>query len=205
MGVSESIEKTAQKLIDSLVGTHETYSPPDIDQRTAGWWHGRADPELGWAHDMADLIARSNVAQPLYLAYAADDASRYRQIKEWGYRTAVEFAGARGSGQRRRSLVESYRVDWGHQAARDGLSRALWPEMVDDIPGRDARCQQYGCGHQAFMRVRDVVENAARQARDDYKHDLSSVARNEWSRDMIQRWEIATGAEWCGVYKWAAE
>lgn len=180
-------------LISSLVGTHERHEPPDVDQRTAAWWWGQQDEELAWAHSACRMIARESIGQPVYLARVAEDTTRFRQLKEWGYRVAVEFAGARGSGQRRRSMVESYRTDWGHQAARDGLARALWPHLLDEMPGRDARCKALGVGHQAYQRVQDAVQDRALEAFIAYKADLEAVVEDRWTRDMRGRWEAATG------------
>lgn len=194
MGIDAT--KAVKELLTAIAGTHEYYSPPDVDQRTAAWWWGQSDQDIGWAHGICALIAQEPIAQSIYLARVADDTSRYRRLKEWAYKAAVEFAGQRGSAQRRRSLVESYRLDWGHQAARDGLARALWPWMEDEMPGRDARCKQFGCGHQAFQRVRDAVTDRANQAFNDYRSDLENIVDGRWTRDMMDRHETVTGVNW---------
>lgn len=195
MSVESAIE-SARKLITSLAAIHEPNTPPDVDQRVGAYWWGRPDEDIAWALSMAHMIAKEPIAQNLYLAKVADDASKYRAIKEWGYLVAVEFAGAKGSGQRRRSQVESYRTDWGHQAARDGIARALWPELIDDMPGRDANAKRFGVGHQAYQRVRDAVMNRTKEVCDEFRHDLECAAADRWTRDMKDRWESKTGLIW---------
>lgn len=185
-----------EAIIKALDGTHMGDEAPDVDQRTAAYWWGARDEEIASALSAANLIAPSRIAQMLYLARVADDPSKNRQIKEWAYQTAAEFVGSKGSGQRRRSIVESYRLDWGRQAARDGVARALWPEMVDEMPGRDARCKQFNVGHQAYQRVRDHVMREALDLFVAFRADLECILANRWTQDMRYRWEKATGVNW---------
>lgn len=176
----------------------DTYDadPPDVDQRTAAYWWGARDEDIQSALTTANLIAPTPIAQWIYLARVADDGSKNRPIKEWAYETAAEFVGRKGTGQRRRSMVENYRLDWGRQAARDGVARALWPEMVDEMPGRDARCKQFKIGHQSYQRVRDHVTREALDLFVNFRTDLECLMANQWTRDMKDRWEKATGANW---------
>jgi len=58
-------------------------------------------------------------------------------------------------GKRRRLLVESYRKDWGDQAALDGLSLAL--RGKSSVPTLDSRAEQFGCRWQAYGRIRGLV------------------------------------------------
>lgn len=176
-------------------GLHDT-DPPDVDQRTAAYWWGARDEDIQSALTTANLIAVSPVAQMIYLARVADDGSKNRAIKEWAYETAAEFVGRKGSGQRRRSMVENYQLDWGRQAARDGVARALWPEWVDEMPGRDIRCRQFNVGHQAYQRVRDHVMREALDLFVAFRSDVECLMANRWTQDMRYRWEKATGANW---------
>jgi hypothetical protein len=58
-------------------------------------------------------------------------------------------------GRRRRLLVESYRKDWGDQAAVDGLWLALrGPDAVHPIQGR---AEYFGCSERAYKRIRSIV------------------------------------------------
>lgn len=182
------------------VGATKGHEEPDfhdaIGKRVASWWWGGNDEDIGGALATAKLIAKEPIAEAVYLARVADDTSKYRALKEWAYAVAVEFAGAKGSEQRRRSLVESYRVDWGHQAARDGMARGLWPWWVDEMPGRNAQADRFGAGHQAYQRVRDEVQSRTLEAFVSFMFDLGCIVEGRWTRDMIDRWEAVTGAKW---------
>lgn len=186
----------ASETVAMLAGLYASRERPDADQRTAAFWWGAHDEEVAWALALANVVSPDPIAKHLYVAHAAEDVRHNRQIKEWGYRAAVEFAGAKGSGQRKRSMVESYRADWGHQAARDGLCMALWPELRDDVPGLGKRAEQFKCGKQAYQRVRDEVQRQACDLIAGFKLDVTEILSERFSRDFIGRWESATGKRW---------
>ncbi len=190
-----NIESKAAQTVALLAGLYARPDVPDAAQRTAGYWWGAQDEEVPWWLALCKQI-NSPIAQSLYIASVAEDVRHARGLKDWAYRVAVEYAGSRGSGQRRRSIVEAYRTDWGHQAARDGLASALWPHLADDIPGRDKRCAQFGCGHQAYQRVRDEVSRQAGDLITGFAMDMEQCRTERFSRDFISRWETATGKEW---------
>lgn len=183
------------KAAQTVRGHEERDLHDHVAARVASWWWGGNDSDIADALSTAKLISRDPIHEAIYLARIADDASKFRQLKDWAYRRAVEFAGAKGSEQRRRSLVESYSPEWGHQAARDGMARALWPWLEHDMPGRDSRCKASGAGHQAYMRVRDEVQSKTIDGFVAFMFDLSCVVEGRWTRDMIGRWEDATGRE----------
>lgn len=186
----------AAETVAMLAGLYADRERPDADQRTAAFWFGTQDEEIAWALALAHTVSPDPIARHLYVAHAAQDVRHNRAIKEWGYRVAVEFAGAKGSGQRKRSMVESYRTDWGHQAARDGLSMALWPELRDEVPGLGKRAEQFRCGKQAYQRVRDEVQRQACDLIAGFKLDVTEALAERFSRDFIGRWEMATGRAW---------
>ena len=183
------------KAAQTVKGHEEPDTHDAVAKRVAAWWGGSPDDEIAGHLSTARLIARHPVNEMIYFARVADDNSRFRSLKEWAYRTAVEYAGAKGSQQRRRSLIESYRTDWGHQAARDGMARALWPWLIDDMPGRNVQADRYGVGHQPYQRVRDEVQSRTLDAFIAYMFDLGCLVEGRWTRDMIGRWEAATGAD----------
>lgn len=185
----------AAQTVSMLAGLYERTDEPDAVQRTAAYWWGAHDEDVGWWLALCKLV-NSPIAQSLYIAHVAEDVRHARGLKDWAYRVAVEYAGSRGSGQRRRSLVEAYRADWGHQAARDGLAAALWPHIRDEIPGRDKRCDQFGCGHQAYQRVRDEVARQAGDLITGFAMDMEQCRQNRFSRDFRDRWELAAGRDW---------
>jgi hypothetical protein len=166
-----------------------------IAARVASWWWGGSDEDIGGYLSTAKLIARDPIHEAIYLARIADDSSKFRQLKDWAYREAAEFAMTKGAGIRKRTVIESYSPKWGHQAARDGMARALWPWLEHEMPGRDARCQQTNAGHQAYMRVRDEIQSRTLDGFIAYMFDLKCLVEGRWTRDMIDRWEAATGAD----------
>jgi hypothetical protein len=186
----------ASETIAQLAGLFVRHDRPGADERTGAFWWGAQDEEIAWALSLAHTVSPDPIARHLYVAHAAQDVRHSRAIKDWGYRVAVEFAGAKGSGQRRRSLVESYRTDWGHQAARDGICMALWPDLRDEVPGIGKRADQYGCGKQAYQRVRDEVQRQACDLIAGFKLDVTEALAERYSRDFIGRWESVTGRVW---------
>jgi hypothetical protein len=190
-----SLETKAAQTVALLAGLYQREVEPDAKQRTAGYWWGKQDEDVGWWLSLCRMV-NPDPAQALYVAHVAEDWRVARGLKEWAYTVAVEYAGSRGSGQRRRSLVEAYRTDWGHQAARDGLAMALWPELRDDIPGRDKRCEQFGCGKQGYQRVRDEVNRQAGDLITGFAMDMEQCRTNRFSRDFRERWESAAGVPW---------
>lgn len=181
--------------IPKAEGLFEPLSIPDADQRVAAYWWGRPDDSVAWWLSLCRMVAPHPIAQALYLAHVAEDLSQRRAIKDWAYRVAAEFAGSKGSGQRKRSLVESYRLDWGHQAARDGLTIALWGDLID-VPGLVARSQQFRCGKQAYERVRDEVKSTTADLIASFRADMEMCREGKFSRDFIHRWEDATRRVW---------
>ena len=188
----------AADLVAQLAGLYAQRERPDADQRTAAYWWGAMDEEVAWALAICKTVAPEPIAQRLYIAHAAEDSRHARDLKDWGYRVAVEFAGSRGSGQRRRSQVEGYRTDWGHQAARDGLAIALWPHLRDDVPGIGKRAEQFHCGKQGYQRVRDEVQRQAGDLLTGFRLDMQETLDGRFSHDFRHRWEAATGWRWDG-------
>jgi hypothetical protein len=190
--IPQAVPLTAAEIIDRL-RTLYGESPPDVDQRTAAYWWGKPDDAVAWWLSMCRMVAPDPIAQSLYLAHVAEDLSRQREIKNWAYTKAAEFAGTKGSGQRRRSVVESYRLDWGHQAARDGVAFALWGDIVD-VPGPSGRAVQFNCGRQAYVRVREEIERQTRDLFSGFRDDMEMCMQGRHSRYFIERWEQATGS-----------
>lgn len=186
--------KVAQT-VAALAGLYQGRDEPDAAQRTAAYWWGSQDEDVGWWLGLCKLV-NSPIAQSLYIAHVAEDVRHARGLKDWAYRAAVEYAGSRGSGQRKRSIVEAYRTGWGHQAARDGLFLALWPHLREDVPGIGKRCEAFGCGKQAYQRVRDEVMRQAGDLITGFGMDMEQCRRDRFSRDFRDRWELAAGKAW---------
>ena len=194
---------TAAEVVSLVKAVFEACEPPDIDQRVAAYWWGKPDPHVAWWLSMCRMVAPHPIGQSLYLARVAEDMSQHRHIKNWAYAKAAEFVGAKGSGKRRRSLVESYRLDWGHQAARDGVAIALWDEIID-VPGVSSQAERFHCGRQAYGRVRDELERETRDLWSGFRADMVMCESGDFSRDFIDRWERATGANWAAL-NWTAK
>lgn len=188
-------ETKAAQTVASLAGLYQREVEPDAVQRTAAYWWGAQDEDVGWWLSLCKLV-NPEPAQGLYIAHVAEDWRVAHKLKEWAYTAAVEFAGSRGSGQRKRSQVEAYRADWGHQAARDGLAMALWPELSGEVPGIGKRCEQFRCGKQGYQRVRDEVMRQAGDLITGFAMDMEQCRRDRFSRDFRERWERVAGREW---------
>lgn len=175
------------------------HEQPDLNdaiaKRVAAWWWGSTDEDIGAHLSMATMISHEPINCALYMARIADDTSQYRALKDWSYGAALDYVGAKGSGQRRRSMVESFRPDWGRQASRDGLAMVLWPHRLDEVPGIGVRAAHFGCGKQAYQRVRDEVQHRALEGFVNYMFDLGCLVQGRWTRDMIHRWEKVTGGD----------
>lgn len=184
-----------REVVATVTGLFERPGEPSAAQRAAAFWWGAHDEDVAWWLGLCKMV-NSAEAQSLYVASVAEDVQHARQLKQWAYRVAVEYAGSRGSGQRRRSIVEAYRLDWGHQAARDGLALALWPHLAGEVPGIGKRCEQFGCGKQAYQRIRDEVMRQAGDLITGFDMDMEQCRRNRFSRDFIARWEAVAGREW---------
>ena len=191
-------ETKAAQTVAALAGLYSAPETPDATQRTAAYWWGAQDEEVPWWLGLCKLV-NSAIAQSLYIAHAADDARQARGMKEWAYGVAAEYAVSRGGGVRRRAVVEAYSPAWGHQASRDGLAAALWPQLADEIPGRDKRCAELGVGHQAYQRIRDEVNRQASDLIVGFGMDMEQCRTDRFSRDFIGRWELATGREWADL------
>ncbi|TPG50177.1 hypothetical protein EAH75_01385 [Rhodanobacter glycinis] len=186
---------TAAEIVAMLKTVHEQREDPDADQRTAAYWWGHSDASVAWWLSTCRMVGSHPVAQSLYLANVAEDMSQRRAIKDWAYEVAAKFASGKGVGPRRRNLVESYRTDWGHQAARDGVFMALWGDL-EDVPGITSRCERFGCGKQAYQRVRDEVCSQAKDLIAGFRADMEQCRTGQFNRWFTQRWEDATGRTW---------
>ena len=193
-----TVMETPQAIVRTLAGLYERGDEPDAKQRTAAYWWGSQDEDVAWWLALCKRV-NSAIAQSLYIAHVAEDGRQARGLKDWAYTVAVEYAGSRGSGQRKRTIVEAYRTDYGHQAARDGLAMALWPHLRDDVPGIGKRCEQFGCGKQAYQRIRDEVNRQANDLITGFNLDMEQCRTNRFSRDFKDRWETEMGKRWPDV------
>lgn len=167
---------------------------PSAAQRVASYWWGGSDGSVAWWLSTCRRIAISPISQSLYLASVAEDKTKFSEIKDWAYDIAASLSETRGSGVRSRRLIESYREEWGHQAARDGVFKAIWPQM--EIPGAAGRAEKLKCGRQAYIRVMNEVEREAVKLIMLFDDDMEMCRSKKFSQDFISRWELNTGKKW---------
>ena len=78
-------------------------------------------------------------------------------------------------GKRRRLLVESYRKDWGDQAALDGLVLAL--RGKGSVPTLESRAAEFGCVLRAYGRIRGIVAGCVVLLMTQYESALEWAVR----------------------------
>lgn len=141
----------------------------------AAWASGRPSEAFGYAAGVATSAAGQTAADLYELHVMADHANAYaervRRVKDWGYTRAAEYV----SRQRHQGRIHGYRLDWGHQAARDGLCEALWGHVRGT--GLAERAKRFGIGERPYQRVRDYVREAAKGAMNDFEGELGAAIR----------------------------
>lgn len=157
------------------VGTHEVAPIRLVKDWYSSWASGSLHWEL--CEPFADRVADAGrgdggrIGAALYhLHVMKRDAQfdRYaRRVKDWAYQHAAEFVASRRGPARFRG----YALDWGHQAARDGLYRALWED--EWTPGRLVRAEQFGCGERPYARLRDYIQHESKGLLAAFESDLS--------------------------------
>jgi hypothetical protein len=192
---------TATKaVLAHLANVYEAVSVPDVDQRVAAYWWGAYDPDVAWWLSMCSKIAPESVSPSLYVAHVAEDLSHKRDVKDWGYIEAARCASKPPQGAvRQRASVEGYSPAWGHQAARDGISIALWGHLVEYIPGINHRARRYGCGSQAYQRIRDGVYARTSELLTLFRQDMDQCCNGNFNRNFADRWEMKTGRPFRGL------
>ena len=150
------------RIIKELAATYVKDEAPEIEERVAAHWWGEWDEEIAWALGMADLVSDEPCAKHLYEWRCAGDMSgtvSIQRVSDWAKGEAAAFALRPNS--RKRPTIQSYRPDWGRQAAHDGVCLAMWSEGIRDLmPGVNKRAAKYGCTNDAYQRVRDQIGRA---------------------------------------------
>lgn len=141
----------------------------------AAWASGRPSEAFGFAAGVATTNAGHHAADLYELHAMAEHANDYeqrvRRVKDWGYMVAAEYV----SRQRHQSRIRGFRLDWGRQAARDGLCEALWGHVRGT--GLAERAKQFGIGERPYQRVRDHVRDAAKGAMNEFEGELGAAIR----------------------------
>lgn len=149
----------------------------EVDNQTGqaytAWASGRHDETTGFAAGAAQT-REGRVAADLYELHtmgleSADWAGAVGRVKEWAYTTAADFVSSRKGPAK----FQGYRLDWGQQAARDGLSDALWAHVRGT--GLAIRAIQFQVGERPYQRVRDHVTDEVKRLLNAYEASLSAA------------------------------
>ena len=118
----------------------------------------------------------SHIGYELWITWVADVPFFQRQLAEWAEGLGELAATLKPRiGERHRTYVESYRPEWGRQAARDGLRMAiLGPNFV---PGLETRATELGGRWQAFKKIRNFVAGAATLQMQQFEGQLMWATR----------------------------
>lgn len=156
---------------------HEHAPPRLVREWYAAWASGSLSREIaeefGWRVANARDIPDGPAAEALFDLHVMGRTARFdrnaRKVKDWGYIAAARFVASR----RGTARFKGYELPWGHQAARDGLWRAMWPEMAS--PGREARAKQFGITERPYVRVREHVRCEAEYLLLEFESVLSQL------------------------------
>lgn len=157
----------------------EAYAPPGIPELYAAWAGG----SLHWksAQQFGEMVADARqmdgglVAEALFDLRVMEKSrlglfnKNQRIVKDWAYVLADEFVASRRGSAR----FYGYTLAWGHQAARDGLFRAIWKDLT--TPGREARCAALGCSERQFVRLREHVLAEAKNLLNEFEARLDPL------------------------------
>lgn len=142
------------------VAPYDECEPRGVRERYTEWASGARDEGMafivaGASNGSSDPVAYSLFDLHLMEFHANGFAGKARTVKDWGYAEAARYVTSR----RHQGRVRGYRLDWGRQAARDGLCLALWGHVRGC--GLAARVEQFGCGERGYQRVRDHIHATA--------------------------------------------
>ena len=110
-----------------------------------------------WCLSLASSTLPDNhIGYAAWITDTADTDCHLAELRAWCKSLAETAATLKPLlGKRRRLLVESYRKDWGDQAAVDGLVLAL--KGKDAIPPASDRATQFDCLVRPYVRIRGLV------------------------------------------------
>ena len=135
------------------------YEPPErvgVRERYTAWAGGRNDEGMGFIAGSAESRHGETAAILFALHVLGDDSREYarhcRKIKDWAYTRAAQFAITK-------PRINGFRLDWAHQAARDGICDTVWGHQRGT--GLDARAEQFRISRRQYQRVRDHVKDSA--------------------------------------------
>lgn len=168
-----------------------------LDSRYARFGvHPLTDGDV-WALSMAAMVMPDgNPGAEGYLAKVAGTPLFDARLTLWGRVVAIGIAGSQHrakGGHRRVTYVPSYDETWGRYAVDDGLSLAINGKA--EVNAAD-RVTAFGCGRQAYERIRDFVGGAMMSAIAEYQVALQWATGSRRDRVLAGRWEGITGLSW---------
>lgn len=140
----------------------EALAPPTTEERYRAWAAGRHDEGMGFAVGGAGWQCSDPIAPILYeihvLAAGVHNLpDRRHRAQQWAFTMAASYA--------RRARLR-YGLEWGRQAAVDGLVLGLMDK--DDTRGElglltnEERAEQFGVGRNRYGRIRSHVRDLTR-------------------------------------------
>ena len=130
-----------------------------------------------WCLSLASsTLPENHIGYAAWITDTADTDCHTRELEEWCKSLAETAATLKPLlGKRRRLLVESYRKDWGDQAALDGLVLAL--RGKDAIPAASDRATQFDCLVRPYVRIRGLVAGCVVLQMTQYESALEWAVR----------------------------
>lgn len=110
-----------------------------------------------WCLSLAcSTLPENHIGYQAWITDVADADCHLPELARWSKSLAATAATLKPLlGRRRRLLVESYRQDWGDQAALDGLQMALQGKGA--IPAATSRAEQFGIHRDPYKRIRGLI------------------------------------------------
>ena len=130
-----------------------------------------------WCLSLASsTLPDHHIGYQAWITDTADTDCHMAELAEWCKGLAETAATLKPLlGKRRRLLVESYRKDWGDQAALDGLVLAL--RGKGSVPSLDSRAAEFGCVLRAYGRIRGIVAGCVVLQMTQYESALEWAVR----------------------------
>jgi hypothetical protein len=152
----------------------EALAPPSAEERYTAWAAGRHDEGMGFAVGGAGWQCSDPIAPVLYEIHVLADnvhnlPDRRRRAREWAFTMAASYAA---------SARIRYGLEWGRQAALDGLVLGLMDK--DDtraelgLMTNEERAERFGIGRNRYARVRAHVRDLTKSLLSEFEGFMKS-------------------------------
>jgi hypothetical protein len=144
--------------LNSLEATYDRAEPRGVEQRYVAWACGSVSDEgMGFAVGGAGWQCSDSIAPDLYEVHMTAATKQRAKIQQWAFEMAASYA---------LSARMRYRLEWGRQAALDGLVLGLMnrDDSRDELflLTNEERAEQFGVGRNRYARVRGHVRDLVR-------------------------------------------